>query len=730
MESKRLFLTSVLIFGLSLPAVLSTTAGDSPSRPGQAKPDPSASLLRLMGITPSPESIDYIQNKTQFQLHTLLTEQRHPKTWSLGEIIQDDYEKGLAQLFSIDRDIESKLAELALNPDLLEKAAQAVQDAILSENRVYIYGCGATGRLAKQMESTFWRPFWRRVKASKKCWDKVRSSVGDDIEDRMIGEMTGGDRALISSLEGFEDLQLIGRLQLSDRGVQKGDTVFCVTEGGETSSVIGTVLAALDQWTESGPASPQETARKLFFVYNNPDQRLLPFDRSRRVIEEPGITKINLTTGPQAITGSTRMQATTIETFVLAVVLQVGLDRALRPLLSGREMAGLGFGKSTDMARRLAEFGPLLRRIEAKIPDIARFTAYESETYRSGRFSTYLADKGLITVFIDSTERSPTFRLYPLDTIRESRRKCWIQVWTPAAGLDQAWQAFLGRAFRGLSPNIYRPSFATAIDDPYLKKAALESLKNAGDDQRKLYDFSFSESNIGARGPEKGDLGVCILLSPEERLFRDDQSPFGRFIRLFRQREARIVVLSIVQGPESVGLRAVQKALGREGIEEDRLIAVPIAETDDPLGINSQIALKVILNAHSTAVMARLGKVIGNTMTNVSPSNLKLIGRATYLIQSHVNDALGSPEWVRRNGLHPPLSYGEANAVLFECIRFLKDRKTPAGQTAEVALSIIHILECLRSGRAVPFESSLKIVETIGLRDFLGGLKSRPPGRT
>ena len=54
--------------------------------------------------------------------------------------------------------------------------------------------------------------------------------------------MTGGDRALISSLEGFEDLQLIGRLQLEDRGVGQGDVVICVTEGGETSSVIGTVL--------------------------------------------------------------------------------------------------------------------------------------------------------------------------------------------------------------------------------------------------------------------------------------------------------------------------------------------------------------------------------------------------------------------------------------------------------------------------------------------------------
>ena len=43
--------------------------------------------------------------------------------------------------------------------------------------------------------------------------------------------MTGGDRALISSLEGLEDLQLIGQIQLEDHNIKKGDVVFAVTEG-------------------------------------------------------------------------------------------------------------------------------------------------------------------------------------------------------------------------------------------------------------------------------------------------------------------------------------------------------------------------------------------------------------------------------------------------------------------------------------------------------------------
>ena len=46
------------------------------------------------------------------------------------------------------------------------------------------------------------------------------------------------------------------------------------------------------------------------------------------------------------------------------------------------------------------------------------------------------------------------------------------------------------------------------------------------------------------------------------------------------------------------------------------------------------------MNAHSTAVMAKMGKVVGNTMTNVRAGNLKLIGRATYMILRHVNYAI------------------------------------------------------------------------------------------
>jgi len=321
--------------------------------PQEQAPAGQAGLLRLLELTPSAESIDYVADKTQFQLHTLLTEQRHPKTWNLSGRVQDSAEDGLRMLFTVDDDIAARLKTLAADTATLETLVSAIEQAILARRTIYIYGCGATGRLAKQMESAFWRPFWRRIKADTRLWTKLQPVVSPAVEEEVIGEMTGGDRALISSLEGFEDLQLIGRLQLADRKVERGDVVICVTEGGETSSVIGTVLSALNQWKSGGVYDPDETRRRLFFVYNNPDDRLLPFVRSRAVIEEPGITKINLTTGPQAITGSTRMQATTIETFVIASAVETAVERVLAGALTRKEMARAGFDGPSSISARL-----------------------------------------------------------------------------------------------------------------------------------------------------------------------------------------------------------------------------------------------------------------------------------------------------------------------------------------------------------------------------------------
>jgi len=143
----------------------------------------------------------------------------------------------------------------------------------------------------------------------------------------------------------------------------------------------------------------------------------------------------------------------------------------------------------------------------------------------------------------------------------------------------------------------------------------------------------------------------------------------------------------------------------------------------DPFAVRQQIAAKMLLNAHSTAVMAKLGRVVGNTMTNVSPSNLKLIGRATFFIQSHVNDQLQKAAWQQNHGPRDLLTYAEANAVLFDSIAYLRDRRQDAGQTAEVAFSIVRLLETLRDKKAIERQSTLDIIKTMDLGSYLAQYK-------
>jgi len=658
--------------------------------------------------------MDFVQNKKQFQLHSLLTEQRHPQTWDMSFVIKHNIGEGLRQIFSVDKDISQRLKELSEDVSSLNQAAQAITQAITEGKKIYVYGCGSTGRLAKQMESAVWRPFWRTLKKKKNLWGRLQATIPADIEDRLIGEMTGGDRALISALEGFEDLELVGKLQLQERGMEKGDVVFSITEGGETSSVIGAILAALEQYRASPEDMSQDAKRHLYFMYNNPDVALLPFDRSRAVLENPAITKINLTTGPQSITGSTRMQATTAETFVMGIILEFGIHGVLKEFLSDEELANLGFTQKTGWKERLRGFDDIKILLADSLEKIERLTALEFLTYQNGNFATYFAKNALITVFIDCAERSPTFHLYPLDTVHDIQRKCWLQVWTEGEDLHEAWQNFLGRKFHGLEEKFYKPFFLDQIEDDYLKDAALKSLSQAGNDQKNLYDFSFADKSIKTSGPKKGDLGVLVCLDEEIDKLAMPDLPSRRFIRLFKENNASLgLILIDDRGPEKI--KEIIRPLNLNP-DKDVVIHFGLSHAGDPLSINRQTLLKMLLNGHSTAVMARLGRIVGNTMTHVNPSNLKLIGRATYLIKSHVNDIISTEEWSQKYGESDLITYTEANAVLFEAMELVAEQ---GGQISEVELSIIRMLEALKNKQFISWDEAVLVQKDIGLESYL-----------
>ncbi len=659
-----------------------------------------------LGITPSAQSIDYVQHRQQFQLHTLLTEQRHPRTMDLSQVIADDTTAGLRELLSVDQDVTATMNAVAVDPvrlGQLQAASGAVQQALREGHRVYFYGTGSTGRLAETLESGLWRPFWERVAHEHPDLWKTISAKYPGLDARVRGEITGGDRALISSLEGFEDLQLIGRLQLQDNHIAPQDVVFAVTEGGETSAVIGTALAAA--------AQPGRAQGRTWFVYNNPDTVLRPFERSRAVLDDARIGKIELATGPQAITGSTRMQATTTSLYALGAVMEDAVQRLLTPILTPAQLASLGFDPGTTLADRLRTFSSLQRIAAAAAPQLSAWTDLEASTYRDGHHATYLAQRALMAVFVDVTERAPTFRLAPLDRRDADPRRSWIQVWAPVDDPRAAWDALLHRPFHGLDPALYAGPFEHDIDDAYLRGAALHSLASAGADEQALYDLSVSPHNLDHAGPQAGDLGALVLLGHEAI------SPVGRrWLEQVATAKAHQVVFSVSDQPLD---RSVHAAAPQATV-----VAVTVPQRD-PFALNQTIVLKMLLNAHSTGVMAKLGRVVGNTMTAVQPGNLKLYGRATYLIQSLVNGALDSPAWRQTHGTTAPLTYAEANAVMFAAID-QRQHLAAATDIPEVELSIVAVLQALAAGKPVDWAQAATTLQHERLGTYMAPYTAAP----
>jgi len=102
----------------------------------------------------------------------------------------------------------------------------------------------------------------------------------------------------------------------------------------------------------------------------------------------------------------------------------------------------------------------------------------------------------------------------------------------------------------------------------------------------------------------------------------------------------------------------------------------------------------------------------------VQPGNLKLVGRATYLIQSHVNSVLESAHWKAQHGHTEALSYAEANAILFAAIDQRASLPEAAG-LPEVELSIVAALEHLSSGQRLDWPAAASILKNTGLNGYL-----------
>lgn len=351
-----------------------------------------------MSITPKQRAEEFLKTAHLFQLGALPTETPHPLTVQLSQLAQNQLFEAYQLLQKVD---QQAIAQFAKTLESLEPLQQAIAKTKQQGGRLFLCGCGATGRLSLSLEY-----LWRRE--------------NPEYADFVTGFMAGGDVALVHALEGFEDFPEYGARHLKQLGFGNKDLLIASTEGGETPYVIGATEYAA---ANSGQAP--------FFLYCNPKNILLEqVERSRRVLENPAVKSICLFVGPMSLAGSTRMQASTV------LMLAIGLC-LFRPPQSWR-----------------VELNQWQQHIEQQqLLDWVGFTEAESDIYANGEKTLYSADEFAITVMTDTTERAPTFSLVAFDNQKLHRERHSLSyLYMPQCqSALEAWAALLGHAPRSLN---------------------------------------------------------------------------------------------------------------------------------------------------------------------------------------------------------------------------------------------------------------------------------------
>ena len=407
----------------------------------------------------------FLKNETQFHLGFLPTEQSHPLTKGLDKAFERSTAEGLRVLQRADREV-LEMARRVLKSDVFAKMVDAGRQTIARKGRMVFSGCGATGRLSILLES-MWREFFK-----------------DENAERAASIMTGGDYALVKAVEFFEDYQVFGRKQVAELEMGKDDMLIAITEGGETSSVIGTVKEAADR----GCA--------VFLLFNNPADLLREkLVRCREVIDDPRVTVLDLCCGPMGIAGSTRMQATSSEQLIAGAFLEI-----LAAEITGTTVPDFAEG-----------FEKVLDHLEsgAVVDTIAEMLDFEVETYKKGAKITYFAGDYLLDIFTDTTERTPTFMLPPFKNSNDKvSPPSWAFVKDPRFTTRETWANMLHRAPRCLN--------WTRQD--YIAMDAEEKIINNPPkiDAEELYRMEVGSESAPERCATENDAAVCIKVTGAE----------------------------------------------------------------------------------------------------------------------------------------------------------------------------------------------------------------------
>jgi N-acetylmuramic acid 6-phosphate etherase len=248
-------------------------------------------------------------------------------------------------------------------------AVDAIAERFLHGGRLFYVGAGTSGRLgvldASECPPTF--------------------SVPPDL---FVGLIAGGDSALRKSSEASEDSPAQGRLDLAEHDLKPEDSVVGIAASGRTPYVLGALAAGSDAGALTVALTCAGGAA----------------ERSKMAIAAD--IAIELATGPEVLTGSTRMKAGTATKMVLNMLstgvmvrrgavfgnLMVNVQPTNAKLVdrARRIVSAAGGCSAEDAARLLAEAGSVKAAIVMARLKVSAVDAIALLATADGRLRTAL----------------------------------------------------------------------------------------------------------------------------------------------------------------------------------------------------------------------------------------------------------------------------------------------------------------------------------------------------
>ncbi len=222
-------------------------------------------------------------------LEKLGTEKRNPDTMQLDKMAVADV------LVAMNKEDASVTEVIHNQLGSIEKTVEAVVDSFEKEGRLIYIGAGTSGRLG--------------ILDAVECVPTFGVSP-----DMVVGLIAGGLKAFTKAVEGAEDDPELGMQDLKDIGLNSSDTVIGIAASGRTPYVIGALTYA------------KKTAAHTISISNNENSEISRY----------ADIAIELATGPEVLTGSTRLKAGSAQKMVLNMIstaAMIGIGKAYENLM-------------------------------------------------------------------------------------------------------------------------------------------------------------------------------------------------------------------------------------------------------------------------------------------------------------------------------------------------------------------------------------------------------------